>query len=137
MKSASFYNSDPWLNPFTRVIDNRIAKCLSKEKQLDRKRVLLTILPWAIIIMACTSLKDSWIFREWAPNATSIFVTGTFTDWKEKQEFMMNRINQNGDWELITARSSLKHGDLYQTFCSLGRRKRRTNSVICKPGCTG
>ena len=63
-------------------------------------------LPWGIIIMVFTGTKDSWVFREWAPNAKNIFVTGVFTDWKEKKEFMMNRINHMGDWEIILSPES-------------------------------
>jgi hypothetical protein len=40
MDSGSFYNSDPWLKPFTDIIDKRIGKCLSKEKKLIGKHSL-------------------------------------------------------------------------------------------------
>jgi len=59
-------------------------------------------------------LKDSWVSREWAPNAKSIFIIGVFNDWKEKKEFMMNRINNMGDWEIFLSPETLKHGDLYK-----------------------
>jgi hypothetical protein len=34
MNSGRFYTPDPWLNPFTGTIENRIRKCISKEKEL-------------------------------------------------------------------------------------------------------
>jgi hypothetical protein len=34
MNSGRFYTADPWLNPFTGIIDNRIRKCRSKEKEI-------------------------------------------------------------------------------------------------------
>jgi 1,4-alpha-glucan branching enzyme len=113
MNTNSFYMSDPWLNPFTHLIDKRIGKCLLKEKQLVGNGSLCDFamghhyygLHWN---------NDSWVFREWAPNAINIFVIGVFTGWKEKQEFMMKRINPMGDWEIILPREILKHGDLYK-----------------------
>jgi 1,4-alpha-glucan branching enzyme len=34
MNSIKFYESDPWLKPFTGKIDTRISRCKRKEKQL-------------------------------------------------------------------------------------------------------
>ena len=71
-------------------------------------------MPLAIIIMDFTRTNDSWIFREWAPNATAIFLTGVFSGWKENEKFRMKRINTYGDWEIILPSEALKHEDLYK-----------------------
>ncbi len=113
MNTTSFYLSDPWLKPFTEVIDRRIAKCLSKEKQLIGNGTLCDF-AMGHYYYGLHRNNDSWIFREWAPNAKSIFVIGVFTGWKEKQEYMMKRINSAGDWEIILSPEVLKHGDLYK-----------------------
>ena len=115
MKPASFYNSDPWLNPYKGLIDNRIGRCLLKEKQLVGNGTLGDF-AMGHYHYGLHFNNDSWIMREWAPNATDIFVTGSFNDWKEKDEFRMKRINQNGDWELILPGNILKHGDLFKLF---------------------
>jgi len=113
MNTTSFYQSDPWLNPFTEVIDRRIAKCLRKEKQLAGNGTLCDF-AMGHYYYGLHYVNDSWIFREWAPNATSIYVIGVFTDWKEKKEFLMKRINEMGDWEITLAANTLKHGDLFK-----------------------
>jgi 1,4-alpha-glucan branching enzyme len=105
--------SDPWLKPFTGVIDKRIGKCLSKEKQLVGTGSLCDF-AMGHYYYGLHRNNDYWVFREWAPNAKSIFVTGIFTDWKEKQEFIMKRINPQGDWEIILPLEAMKHGDLYK-----------------------
>ena len=56
----------------------------------------------------------NWVFREWAPNAKNIFVTGTFTSWQEMEEYRMERINSYGDWEITLPLEALEHGDLYK-----------------------
>ena len=53
--------------------------------------------------------KTGWIFREWAPNATAIYMIGTFNDWKESDDFKLTRID-NGVWEITLGADMLKHG---------------------------
>jgi 1,4-alpha-glucan branching enzyme len=113
MNTTSFYLSDSWLDPFREVIDRRIAKCFLKEKHLVGNGNLGNF-AMGHYYYGLHRLKDSWVFREWAPNAKSIFVIGVFTNWKEKKEFMMNRINTMGDWEIILSPETIKHGDLYK-----------------------
>jgi len=113
MNTTSFYLSDPWLNPFTNVIDRRIAKCLLKENQLIGEGTLSDF-AMGHYYYGLHRNNDSWVFREWAPNAKSIFIIGVFTNWKEKKEFMMTRINDMGDWEIFLPLDSIKHGDLFK-----------------------
>ena len=52
--------------------------------------------------------NDGWIFREWAPNATQIYLIGTFSDWKENATYAMQRID-NGNWEIKLSEDALHH----------------------------
>lgn len=113
MNPASFYISDPWLNPFTGIIDKRIGRCLSKEKQLIGNGSLCDF-ALGHYHYGLHRYADHWIFREWAPNATQIFITGTFNGWKEMREYSMTRINDNGDWEIRLSPDALNHEDLYK-----------------------
>jgi 1,4-alpha-glucan branching enzyme len=113
MKPHSFYLSDPWLSPFTGVIEDRIGKSLLKEKHLARNGSLCDF-AMGHYYYGMHRQNDCWIFREWAPNARSMFLTGVFTGWKEKKEYMLKRINQMGDWEIILPLETLHHGDLYK-----------------------
>lgn len=40
------------------------------------------------------------LFRVWAPNASSVSVIGDFCDWN-KNKFPMNKLNEQGVWELF------------------------------------
>jgi len=113
MNTASFYHSDPWLNPFTDVIERRNAKCLQKEKQLKGNGTLCDF-AMGHFYYGLHRTANSWVFREWAPNAKSIFLIGVFNNWKEKKEFSMTRINTMGDWEIFLPADALKHEDLYK-----------------------
>jgi 1,4-alpha-glucan branching enzyme len=113
MKSDWFYKSDPWLNPFVDTIENRYKKCIAKEQELVGDGSLSDFAQGHHYYGLHRS-EENWIFREWAPNATDIFMIGTFSNWKEKSEFQLNRINIDGDWELIMPFDSIKNGDLYK-----------------------
>ncbi|MCH5138766.1 1,4-alpha-glucan branching enzyme, partial [Clostridiaceae bacterium UIB06] len=52
-------------------------------------------------------------FTTWAPNAKLVWVVGSFTDWKIKEEFHMVKITKNGLWSIFIP-SILKSGDLYK-----------------------
>jgi 1,4-alpha-glucan branching enzyme len=113
MNTAGFYTSDAWLKPFTGVIEKRIGKCLAKEKQLIRDGSLSN---FAIghFYYGLHYKDESWVFREWAPNATKIYITGIFTGWKESADYMLKRINAMGDWEIFLPPTAMKHGDLFK-----------------------
>jgi 1,4-alpha-glucan branching enzyme len=113
MNSGRFYTTDPWLSPFVGKIEERIRKCKLKERELIGDKTLCDF--------ACGHhyyglhlVNNEWIFREWAPNAASIYLTGTFNDWKENDIYKLKRLNPQGDWEIILSPDRLKHGDLYK-----------------------
>lgn len=113
MNPAPFYNSDPWLDPFRAAIDSRMAKCIAKEKQLIGNNTLQGF-AMGHHYYGIHRDNDGWILREWAPNATNMFVTGDFNSWRDDEKYRMNRINQNGDWEIRLPQNALHHGDLYK-----------------------
>ena len=56
--------------------------------------------------------ENGWIFRDWAPNATKIFLVGNFNGWQDHADFELKKI-ENGTWELKLPASTIHHGDLY------------------------
>ncbi len=53
--------------------------------------------------------KDGWVYREWAPAAEKIYVTGDFCDWN-RYAYPMER-KENGVFELFfSGRDALKEG---------------------------
>jgi 1,4-alpha-glucan branching enzyme len=113
MKPARFYTADPWLNPFTGTIESRIKKCQTRENELIGDQ---TICDFACghKYYGLFRTDNQWIFREWAPNATAIYLIGTFNAWKENETYKLRRINLQGDWEIILPEKEMRHGDLYK-----------------------
>jgi 1,4-alpha-glucan branching enzyme len=108
-----FYHLDPWLKPFEGIIEARINKCHNKEIELIRDGNLIEFAK-GHFYYGLHHEDNKWVFREWAPNATVIYIIGAFTEWKEKNEFKLNRLNKEGDWEIILPDTALKHLDLYK-----------------------
>ncbi|MFV0484387.1 MAG: alpha-amylase family glycosyl hydrolase, partial [Bacteroidales bacterium] len=55
---------------------------------------------------------EGWVIRDWAPNATAIYLIGTFNDWTASEEYKLEYIDSES-WELKLPKEALKHGDLY------------------------
>jgi len=107
-----YYQVDPWLDPFREVIEARLTYIGEREKLFTGSRSLTDYANghhW----YGLHRTPDGWVFREHAPNATAITLTGTFSDWKEDDRYALRR-NENGDWIGEFSNEMLSHGDLYK-----------------------
>ena len=104
---------DPWLEPFSDTIVRRYERVISKRHELvQRYGSLQNCASWHNLL-GLHPMNDGWVFREYAPNATGIFLIGAFNNWQALPEYQMNNVG-NGIWEIILEKDKLKHGDLYK-----------------------
>jgi len=107
-----FYKADPWLDPFREIIEARLAYISYREKLFTGGRSLTDYANghhW----YGLHRTPEGWVFREHAPNATSIILTGTFSEWKEDGRYALSRTAE-GDWVGEFDAGMLSHGDLYK-----------------------
>ena len=105
---------DPWLEPFADAINGRHQDFLNKEKELTAGLKSLDEFANAYNYYGLHRNADgSWVFREWAPNATAIYLVGQFNGWAEDKEYALTRLD-NGNWEITLDKGMLHHGDLYK-----------------------
>ena len=107
-----FYQVDPWLDPFREIIEARLTYISDREKLFTGGRTLTDYANghhW----YGLHRLPNGWVFREHAPNATSVILTGTFSDWKEDGRYALSRTAE-GDWVGEFDAGMLSHGDLYK-----------------------
>ena len=57
--------------------------------------------------------QDEWVFREWAPHATSMWLVGDFNGWKIDPDFEVFRIEGTDVWERRIPAVRIHHGDHY------------------------
>lgn len=113
-KKLAILKNDPWLEPFADAINGRHEDAVRKESELTREgEITLSDFANAHQYFGMHRTKKGWTFREWAPNATAIYLTGTFNDWTVSREYALLAIG-NGVWEINLPAKAVKHGDLYK-----------------------
>ena len=114
METLNLIKNDPWLEPFADAINGRHQHAIDKESELTNKgKLTLSDFASGYLYFGLHRTDDGWVFREWAPNATQIFMVGTFNDWKEEKKYSLKR-KANGNWEIKLPADAVKHGDLYK-----------------------
>ena len=82
---------DSWLEPFEGAIRGRHDHALWKIGQLTQngKRTLSDFAS-GHLYYGLHKLTRGWVFREWAPNATEIYLIGDFNGWQETEKAIRN-----------------------------------------------
>jgi 1,4-alpha-glucan branching enzyme len=111
---AHIVRRDPLLKPYEEIIRRRLAKIDTTEKRLTGGRKSLADFACGHEYFGMHLRGHQWVVREWAPNATHIFLIGDFSGWKEKTAFELKRQQKKGGWELRLPKKALRHGDLYR-----------------------
>jgi len=106
--------NDPLLKPYEPTLLRRITRIRETENRLTEGRRPLKDFAAGHEYYGLHFRQGSWIFREWAPNATRIYLFGDMTDWQEKKDFAMQRITTDGVWELQVDAERMSHGDHYR-----------------------
>ena len=115
MNRWKLVESDPYLTPYSQyfsyISDHRksILKRILKEKQT------LQDFAGGHEYFGLRSEGTEWVFREWAPNATALYVIGTCNDWQINHDYAFSPIG-NGVWELRIPKSWLQHEGLFRLF---------------------
>ncbi len=104
---------DSWLEPYSEFIQHRWNRANEAAARLAADRDLSDH-SLSYDYYGLHRIADGWVFREWAPNATAIYLLGAFNGWNESGDFAMHRLNDRGDWELHLASDVLKHEAIYR-----------------------
>lgn len=110
--------NDPWLAPYTKTIESRHNYYLKRLSDLTRNgKITLSEFATGYLYFGLHKMSDNWVLREWAPNATEIFLIGTFNNWQRLESFRFRR-TKNGVWEVKIPLNRIQHGDLYKLHIS-------------------
>lgn len=106
--------NDSWLQPYEEAIKGRHEHALYKLNQLTNNgRQTLSDFATGYLYFGLHRTPRQWILREWAPNATDIYVVGDFNGWQEQDAYRMKPL-AGGNWELKVPAKAMHHGDLYK-----------------------
>ena len=109
--------NDQWLAPYAPAIEGRHEDALRKLKDLTAATGSLSDFANAHKYFGLHRQKDgSWVFREWAPNASAITLIGDFSGWKALPEYRLRRAGGglSGVWEGTFAADAIADGQLYK-----------------------
>ena len=113
-KTLKLIKNDPWLEPFTQAIEGRHNDALQKLEHLTNGSGKLKDFAKAHLYYGLhRTAEGGWVLREWAPNATDIYVVGDFNHWRECAPYRMRQVG-NGNWELQLPDHGMHHGELYK-----------------------
>lgn len=116
-ETLKILKNDPWLEPYQEAIKGRHQHAIDKEAELtDNHKFSLSDFANGYKYFGLQQDgKKGWVLREWAPNATQIYLVGSFNNWTESPEYALKRIDgQAGVWEIKLPKDALHHEDLYK-----------------------
>ena len=107
--------NDLWLEPYADAIEGRHEDVKKKLQQLQKAAGgKLTDFANAYKYYGLHRLEDGgWVLRELAPNATAMYLIGTFNGWKKEDDYAFRKLD-DGKWEISLPPQALHNGDLYK-----------------------
>ncbi len=100
---------DKLLKPFAGIIEKRHQQVLAMEREFTYRTTRLSD--------SCNSYlylpNEGWVFREWAPNATAIYLLCEFNDWRKHPDYALTKVG-DGNWEIKLPLGALAHEMLYR-----------------------
>ena len=108
------YQTDPWLEPYAKAIEARHERILAEKRKLAGDGPLGDAANNHLYYGLHHS-KDGWVIREWAPNASRIYLIGDFNNWKRTPDYALQPVG-SGNWELRLGEMFLSHGCLYKLW---------------------
>ena len=115
IQRLNLVKNDSYLEPYSDAIRGRHEHALWKIDQLTRHgKLSLSDFASGHHYFGLHKTSKGWVFREWAPNATAIYIVGDFNQWQETEKYCAKRIDGTDNWELKLSNKAMKHGDLYK-----------------------
>ncbi len=110
---------DPYLKPYEAAIRGRAQHAFNRALELTLSKAQ-SLADWAAaheyygLHRRRIKGKMVWVFREWAPHATSMWLVGDFSEWKIDPRFECRRIPNTDTWQCIAAADLISHGQNYR-----------------------
>ena len=104
---------DAYLQPYADAVRGRSERAFKKALELTGAKMSLSEWANAHNFFGLHCEKRTWVFREYAPHATSMWLVGDFNGWKIDPDFELFRIPNTNVWERKIALGKIKVGQKY------------------------
>ena len=113
-EELSIIKSDPYLAPYAEAIKGRHKYFLDvKEKLIGNNNKSLSDFATGYLYFGLHRTADGWVFREWAPNATAIYLIGDFNNWQKHSNYLLKKTG-DGIWEISLPYFAMAHLQHYK-----------------------
>ena len=118
MRPFKLVRNDKYLQPYEAAIQGRYDYAERRYKELAGE---MTLADWANGYLYFGLHKEeskrkkscTWVFREWAPNATAVYIKGDMNGWRKQEEYRLQPVG-NGVWEGRWEEDKFSQGQLYK-----------------------
>ncbi|MBQ1244256.1 MAG: 1,4-alpha-glucan-branching enzyme, partial [Clostridia bacterium] len=116
---------DPYLIPFEKYIEERVKNYKKKKKELIGRHQRIENVANGYKYFGFHRTSCGWVYREWAPAADALYLTGDFNGWDIHACPMVKK--EKGVFEVyLDGKDALKVGEKVQTIVkSVGKELRR------------
>lgn len=104
--------ADPWLSPFHADLQERLGHTIAYAHKLFGAGSIEEFAN-GHQHFGLHKTDTGWVLREWAPNATKIYLLGDFSNWETSEDFAFQQ-TADGEWEITLPADALNHGDHYK-----------------------
>lgn len=111
--SNAIFDQDPYLESFKHAIINRCERLLIARDEIAGYGKSLYSAVNNYLYYGLHREKGEWIFREWAPNATAIYLVGDFNKWERSEQYRLRSVG-GGNWELRVSDREIHHEEKYK-----------------------
>ncbi|MDR0810976.1 MAG: alpha amylase C-terminal domain-containing protein [Paludibacter sp.] len=104
---------DPYLEPYAEALRGRYDYFVDMEQRLTGGTQTLSEFASGYLYFGLHHTSEGWVFREWAPNATAVYLIGDFNNWQRHPDYQLHKL-LNGNWEIRLADFAIAHSQLYK-----------------------
>lgn len=108
--SLKILEYNPCLQAYESDLQLRMRNYENTKKRLLKKGETLKDFANGHMFFGFHLTEDGWVYREWAPGAEAMYLTGEFNNWNRRSHPMKKK--ENGVWEItLPGRDALKSGE--------------------------
>ena len=119
--SYKILKNHPELQPFKGDIEMRMDRYKQKKEQLLQNGLTLKDFANAHKFFGFHKTKTGWIYREWAPGADQLYLTGDFNSWHWTDDPMTRE--ENGVWTIELSSDKIMQGSKVMTIVENNKNK--------------
>ena len=107
--------TDPYLEPYEYAINERMLAYADTKGKLLKKGQSLIDFANGYEYFGFHRVRGGWVYREWAPAAEALYLTGDFNGWDTRSHPLTAL--ENGVYEIkLKGKDALREGDYVQVI---------------------